>query len=100
MIIDIRTLSPVAKVGVVISMISLLLWLTLAVIPFLPMAGKPKAFWALVVFIAAEVTFYLGLALVGKEVVQRVRDRFKRKRQDDTATLPADSLEPLKEDET
>jgi hypothetical protein len=73
-------LSPLAKLGLAIMALSLLLWFALPIVPFLPIAGTRKAFWGFVIFIAAEVTFYLGLALVGKEAYRRFRDRFRRKR--------------------
>jgi hypothetical protein len=99
MITDSRPVSPVAKVGFGVMVLSLVLWIALPVVPFLPLAPKQKAFWALVVFVAAEVTFYLGLALVGKEAYRRFRDRFRRKRKSDDLSLSVASREASAEDE-
>ena len=66
----------VFKIGVVLLLISILLWLSLLVIPFLPLSVGFKAGVAASVFIAAEVTFWLGVICTGREFVRRYKDRF------------------------
>jgi hypothetical protein len=56
------------RLGIVIISISILLFLSLPVIPFLALDNKIKITISTVVFISAEVTFYGGGFLVGKEL--------------------------------
>lgn len=74
-----RPFNAVARVGLGLVLLSCLLWLLLACVPLLPMSGAKKALWASVVFLAAEITFWLGAALAGKEVVQRYWERLHPK---------------------
>jgi hypothetical protein len=64
--------------GVVLLMISTLLWLVLPVIPFLPLDTGIKVGAGTGVFLVAEATGYPGLALLGKETVQAVRSGWNR----------------------
>jgi hypothetical protein len=85
------------RLGVVILLVSMALWAALAVVPFLPMPGRTKAIAAAAVFAAAEVTFYLGLLLAGKEAAKRIyrRLRIKRTHPADPASVPTDESTPL-----
>lgn len=56
------------RLGIVILVVSVLLFLSLPVIPFLDIESKAKITISTVVFITAEVTFYGGGFLVGKEL--------------------------------
>ena len=62
------------KLGLVLIIISFLPWLIIAVIvPFLPVSLAQKAILIPVLLVLAEVLFWLGALLVGKEVVQKYR---------------------------
>ena len=62
------------KLGLVLIIISFLPWLIIAVIvPFLPSSLAQKAILVPVLLVLAEVLFWLGALLVGKEVVQKYR---------------------------
>ena len=72
--------------------LSVLLFLSLPVIPFLDLESRTKITTSTVVFITAEVTFYGGGFLVGKELFQKYKSYlnpkswFKKKNQDDNVT--------------
>ena len=68
-----RTLAGYAILG-----ISLLAWAALPVIPFLPMEAASKAAWAGGVFIFAEITWWLAVALLGKEIVIWFRQQWDK----------------------
>jgi hypothetical protein len=62
------------KLGLVLIIISFLPWLIIAVIvPFLPISLGQKGLLIPALLILAEVLFWLGALLVGKEVVQKYR---------------------------
>ncbi|MBS9391092.1 MAG: transporter suffix domain-containing protein [Dolichospermum sp. WA123] len=62
------------KLGLVLIIISFLPWLIIAVIvPFLPISLAQKAILVPALLVLAEVLFWLGALLVGKEVVQKYR---------------------------
>lgn len=61
------------KLGIIIMVVSVLLFLSLPVIPFLPIESKTKITISTVVFILAEVTFYGGGFLVGKELFSKYK---------------------------
>lgn len=61
------------KLGIVIMAISIILFLVLPVIPFLSIESKTKITVSTVVFITAEVTFYGGGFLLGKELFSKYK---------------------------
>ena len=70
------------RVGLIILAISMVFWALLPIIPFLPMSAGKKALIGGITFVLAEVTFWAGALLAGKEVVQKYQDRlnpFKRR---------------------
>lgn len=67
------------KLGIIIMVISVLLFLSLPVIPFLPIEGKTRITIPTIVFITAEVTFYGGGFLVGKELFAKYKSYFNPK---------------------
>ncbi|MBD2384312.1 transporter suffix domain-containing protein [Cylindrospermum sp. FACHB-282] len=68
------------KLGLVLIILSFSPWLIVPfVVPFLPISITQKAFLIPVMLVVAELTFWLGLLLVGKEVAQRYR-RYLRRR--------------------
>ena len=76
------------RLGIAIVVVSVLLFLSLPVIPFLALDNKTKITISTIVFIAAEVTFYGGGFLVGKELLSKYKaylnpkNWFKRKQED------------------
>jgi hypothetical protein len=62
------------KLGLVLIIISFLPWLIIAVVlPFLPISITQKALLVPALLVLAEVLFWLGALIVGKEVVQKYR---------------------------
>ncbi|MBD2292047.1 transporter suffix domain-containing protein [Anabaena sphaerica FACHB-251] len=62
------------KLGLVLIIVSFLPWLAIAIIlPFLPISVAQKALLVPALLVFAEVLFWLGALLVGKEVVQKYR---------------------------
>lgn len=61
------------KLGIIIMAISILLFLSLPVIPFLPFENKTKITISTIVFIVAEITFYGGGFLLGKELFTKYK---------------------------
>jgi len=56
------------RLGIVIILVSILLFFILFAIPFLSLDLKTKLALTPVVFAAAEVLFWLGIVLIGKDV--------------------------------
>lgn len=61
------------RVGVLLIVLSLLPWIALAALPFLGLGGARAAATAGGLVIAAEVLFWCGLALAGRETWQTAR---------------------------
>ena len=76
-------LSGIARLGLIVMLISVPLFLFLPAIPFLPFNSQIKTGVGVGVFIAAEVLFYGGAAMAGKDVVQRIYARFRPKKNND-----------------
>ena len=73
------------RIGLIVLAISMVFWASLLVIPLLPLSTARKALLGGIVFILAEITFWGGAILAGKETVQKYQDRlnpFKRRRKD------------------
>ena len=73
------------RIGLIVLAISMVFWASLLVIPLLPLSTDRKALLGGIVFILAEITFWGGAILAGKETVQKYQDRlnpFKRRRKD------------------
>ena len=68
-----------AKVGWIILGISMLFWAFLPAIPFLPVTAGKKAIVGGITFILAEVTFWAGALIVGKETLRKYQDRLSPK---------------------
>ena len=56
--------------GYLILSISLIAWAALPMIPFIPVGASAKAAWGGAFFIFAEITWWLAVVLLGKEIVQ------------------------------
>lgn len=61
------------KIGIVFILISVILFLILPVIPMLNIDGNLKVKIGTIVFILAEVLFYTGGFLVGKELFHKYK---------------------------
>jgi len=66
----------IARVGVASIVLSLVLWLGLLAVPFLALPAAQKAAWAGGIVVVAEVLFWVGALLAGKELAQRLRSTF------------------------
>jgi VIT1/CCC1 family predicted Fe2+/Mn2+ transporter len=91
-------ISKTGRIGLIIVGISLLFWVFLPVIPFLPLKAGQKGILATVTFVLAEVLFYLGVFMAGKSVIQRYQKqldprRLWRKQPANAAPPTADSKE-------
>ena len=67
--------------GYIILSISLIAWAALPIIPFIPLGASAKAAWGGGVFIFAEITWWLAVVLLGKEIVQWFGLQWKKSRE-------------------
>jgi hypothetical protein len=70
-------LSWMAQAGLGLAIGSVLPWLMLLGLPFLPLTVAQKAFGAGGLLILAEVMFWLGALLAGPAIVQRYRAKLQ-----------------------
>ena len=70
---------PWAKLGIVLILISGVLWFSLFAIPFLPLTTGKKALLAGVVFGGVQVAWWAGAALAGPRVAGMIRSLFRRR---------------------
>lgn len=61
------------QLGVVLIVVSCLVWLAIAAVPMLPLALAQKAAIVPGLIIGGEALFWIGALLVGKEVADRYR---------------------------
>lgn len=61
------------RFGIVLIVFSCLLFLSLPLIPFLSIEGKTKITLSTVTFIIAEITFWSGGILLGKELFSKYK---------------------------
>ena len=61
------------KIGLALVILSCLLFLTLPLIPFLSIDGKSKLSISTIVFIIAEIAFWSGGLLLGKELFSKYK---------------------------
>ena len=66
--------------------LSLVFWVPLPAVPFLPLSGAAKTALAGGLIAGAEIAFWVGAILAGPEVARRMRSwlRIRRKRRDDS----------------
>ncbi len=65
------------RLGLILMVLSFLPWVAIPfVVPFLPLSTAQKAASVPVLLVVAEIMFWLGVLLVGKEVAQRYRQYF------------------------
>jgi hypothetical protein len=65
--------SLVYKVGMVLIISSFIFWVLPMGIPFLPLTGKWKAISITSTLVIAEVFFWIGAIMVGKEAAGKIR---------------------------
>ncbi|MBW4693513.1 MAG: transporter suffix domain-containing protein [Lyngbya sp. HA4199-MV5] len=63
------------QLGIVLIIVSCLVWLAIAAVPLLPFTLAQKAAIVPGLLIGGEVIFWCGALLVGKEVAARYRER-------------------------
>ncbi|MBW4447982.1 MAG: transporter suffix domain-containing protein [Spirirestis rafaelensis WJT71-NPBG6] len=65
------------RLGLILIVLSFLPWVAIAfVVPFLPLSAAQKAVSVPLLLVLAEILFWLGVLLLGKEVAQRYRQYF------------------------
>ncbi len=67
------------KLGLIFIIVSIPLFLSLPLIPFLDLEGNQKITLTSIVFISAEIIFWSGGLLVGKELFQKYKTRLNPK---------------------
>lgn len=72
------------KIGWTFLVLSTLFFLVPFLIPFFTMSTKMKVAIGGVALVAAEVLFWVGALLVGKETVQKYTKRFFKKKEKDS----------------
>jgi hypothetical protein len=72
-------LSRIAKLGLFLAIGSVIPWLLLLVLPFLPLPLAERAMLAAGLLVMAEVMFWVGAVLAGQEVVRRFRQKLNPK---------------------
>ena len=71
--------SRITKLGILLAIASVVPWLLLLVLPFLPFSLAERAILAAGLLVLAEVMFWVGAALAGPEVVRRFRQKLNPK---------------------
>ena len=66
--------------GFIILGISVFVWLMIPVVPFLGFSVGKIAGITTGLIVAGEITFYLGVFLVGKEYLVKIKNAFKRRK--------------------
>lgn len=61
------------RVGISLIITSLIFWIAPLIVPFLPLTGQLKAMIISGAIIIAEILFWIGAILAGKEVAMKVR---------------------------
>jgi hypothetical protein len=57
--------------------LSMLIWAAIFVIPWLGLSGGKVAGIITVLVISGEITFYLGIALLGKAIYEKIKSWFR-----------------------
>lgn len=67
-----------ARLGGLLVVLSVVLWLPLPILPFVPLDGDNKLAIGGGLVVAAEVSFWAGAALAGPEAARRIRTWWRR----------------------
>jgi hypothetical protein len=65
------------KLGIILIIISVIVFLTLFSMPFIPIGTKFKITLSTVLIICGEILFWVGTALIGKEVWNKYKSYLK-----------------------
>ena len=76
-----------AFAGVILMSLSLLLWVSLLGVPFLPVSMAGRGAVATAVIVVAELAFWVGAAMAGPEAARRMRSWWRTSR---ASSGPAD----------
>lgn len=63
----------VYRIGMILIIASFIVWVMPLGIPFLPISGKMKAISITSALVMAEVLFWVGALMVGKEAARKIR---------------------------
>lgn len=63
----------VYRIGMILIISSFIVWVMPLGIPFLPISGKMKAISITSALVMAEVLFWVGALMVGKEAARKIR---------------------------
>ncbi|BBI30951.1 transporter suffix domain-containing protein [Cohnella abietis] len=61
------------KLGLTLIIVSMLLWITPVVVPFIPISVKARTGIITVALIVSEILFWTGVLLAGREVAKKIR---------------------------
>ncbi len=67
------------KLGLILIIVSIPLFLSLPIIPFLHLESNQKITITSIIFISAEIIFWSGGLLVGKELFQKYKSKLNPK---------------------
>jgi len=66
--------------GYIILTISVLVWLAIPIVPFLSLSVGAKTGITTGLIVVGEITFYLGILLIGKEFWAKLKEKFRIKK--------------------
>lgn len=72
-----------ARIGIVLILLSGVLWFSLFAIPFLPLTIGQKAALAGADFVGVQIAWWVGAAMAGPKLVSELKSRFKRRKTTD-----------------
>ena len=65
------------RLGIILISVSVIIFLTLFAVPFIPMDAKIKIALTTAFIVAGEAMFWLGVILIGKEVYLKFKEKLK-----------------------
>ncbi|RZT23952.1 MULTISPECIES: transporter suffix domain-containing protein [Fictibacillus] len=68
------------KTGIILIVLSFVLWICIPIIPFLSLSAAAKTGIVSALFIGGEVFFWLGALLAGKDIVKKFIQKYWRKK--------------------
>ncbi len=75
---EIERTSGFARLGWALLVASVLCWVPLPILPFVPIETESQITYAGVLVVSAEVAFWSGAALAGPEAARRMRSWWRR----------------------
>jgi len=67
----------IKTIGYILLITCVFLWLLIPLVPFMELTAGRKAGIVTGLIIAGEVTFYLGIAFLGKTIYAKIKDKLK-----------------------